>query len=221
MKSVKFSKVSSNNWNEVSFKQLQRFIAKRSYGLSKSKHFSTRWKTLAFTVINYIRELIAQKLDVDGIHFLYARTFWRRPTSEVSASEPSRCSASVERALFLCWCTSEACKYSRTSAIVMAAAMTSCSSAILGIERKTPETCTFHGWCFKIMSIKIFKCWNSVVVFPSSNKISGYAPGCTAGIYQKIVWLVSDLINVVISSGSISYLSELTKSWIDYENFWA
>jgi len=36
----------------------------------------------------------------------------------------------------LCWCTSEACKYS-ISAIVMAAAMSSCSSAILGIERLT------------------------------------------------------------------------------------
>jgi len=34
----------------------------------------------------------------------------------------------------LCWCTSEACKYS-ISAIAMAAATTSCSSAILGIER--------------------------------------------------------------------------------------
>jgi len=39
---------------------------------------------LAFTVINYIRELIAQKLDDNGIHFLYARKFCRRPTSEVS-----------------------------------------------------------------------------------------------------------------------------------------
>ena len=37
----------------------------------------------------------------------------------------------------LCWCTAEACKYSITRAIVMAAAMTSCSSAILGIERFT------------------------------------------------------------------------------------
>jgi len=36
----------------------------------------------------------------------------------------------------LCWCTSEACKYS-ISAIVMADAMTSCSSATLGIERFT------------------------------------------------------------------------------------
>jgi len=37
----------------------------------------------------------------------------------------------------LCWCTSEACKYSISSAIVMSVAMTSCSSAILGIERFT------------------------------------------------------------------------------------
>jgi len=37
----------------------------------------------------------------------------------------------------LCWCTSEACKYSITSAVIMAVAMTSCSSAILGIERFT------------------------------------------------------------------------------------
>jgi len=36
----------------------------------------------------------------------------------------------------LCWCTSEACKYS-ISAVVMAAAMTSCPTAILGIERFT------------------------------------------------------------------------------------
>jgi len=36
----------------------------------------------------------------------------------------------------LCWCTSEACKYS-INAIVMAAAMTSSSSATLGIERFT------------------------------------------------------------------------------------
>ena len=36
----------------------------------------------------------------------------------------------------LCWCTSETCKYN-ISAIVMAAAMTSSSSAILGFERFT------------------------------------------------------------------------------------
>jgi len=37
----------------------------------------------------------------------------------------------------LCWCTSEACKCSITSAIVMAVVMTSCSSATLGINRFT------------------------------------------------------------------------------------
>ena len=41
------------------------------------------------------------------------------------------------RLYVLCWCISEACKYSITSAIVMAAAMTTCSSAILGIEKFT------------------------------------------------------------------------------------
>jgi len=100
-----------------------------------------RWKT-AFAVINYIRELIAQKLDDTGIHsiygfywnkswwcllrrrnpysvlksdsllgkdffsidngtHLYARKFCKRPTSEVSASEQSRCSPSVERAVLV------------------------------------------------------------------------------------------------------------------------
>jgi len=37
----------------------------------------------------------------------------------------------------LCWCTLEACKYNITSAVVMAAAMTSCISAVLGIKRFT------------------------------------------------------------------------------------
>jgi len=60
----------------------------------------------------------------NGIHFLYERIFCRKPISKVSASEQSRC-------------TSEACKYSTTSAVVMAAAMTSCSSTILDIERFT------------------------------------------------------------------------------------
>jgi len=41
----------------------------------------------------------------------------------------------------LCWCTSEACKYS-ISSIVMADAMTSCSSATLGIERYTSSFAT-------------------------------------------------------------------------------
>jgi len=80
---------------------------------------------------NYIRELIGQKLDGNGTHFLYARRFCSRPNSKVSASEQSRCSASVN---VLCWCISEVCKYG-TSAIVMVAAMTSYSSVTLGIER--------------------------------------------------------------------------------------
>jgi len=51
-------------------------IAKRSYGLSKIQTFFKRVERLAFTVINYIRELISQKLDDYGIHsmtgsFLY------------------------------------------------------------------------------------------------------------------------------------------------------
>jgi len=42
-------------------------------------------------------------------------------------------------------------------------------------------------------ALKIFKCSNSVVVFPSPNKISGNPPGCTAGIYQQILWFAFDL----------------------------
>jgi len=34
----------------------------------------------------------------------------------------------------LCWCTSEACKYNIRSAIVMSAAITSCSTAILAAK---------------------------------------------------------------------------------------
>jgi len=58
---------------------------------------------------------------------------------------------------------------------------------------------------------KIFKCWNSVVVFPIPNKISGYAPGSIASIYQKILCFAFDLIYVVIISSSIFYLSKQTK----------
>jgi len=46
-------------------------------------------------------ELIAKKLDNNGIHFLYPRKFCRRPTSDVSASEQSGCSAPVERAVLV------------------------------------------------------------------------------------------------------------------------
>ena len=52
-------------------------------------------------------------------------------------SVPQSKAAARLRLNVLCWCTSEASKYSTTSAVVMAAAMTSCSSAILDIERFT------------------------------------------------------------------------------------
>jgi len=52
----------------------------------------------------------------------------------------------------LCWCTSEACKYP-ISAIAMAAAMTSCSSAILGIERFTSA-----------FARKIYEHWSKVKI---------------------------------------------------------
>jgi len=58
--------------------------------------FQTRWKTQAFTFINYIPKLIAQRLDENRVHFLNARKFCRRPTSsEVVASEQSLWSASI------------------------------------------------------------------------------------------------------------------------------
>jgi len=52
--------------------------------------------------LQYIREIIAQKFNENGIHFLYARKSCRRPTpSEVTTSEQSLCSASVERAVLV------------------------------------------------------------------------------------------------------------------------
>jgi len=87
------------------------------------------------SLVMYDKIYSYQLQTYNGIHFLYPRKFWRRPSSDVNASEQSRCSASVERYM-LCWCTSEACKYSIRT-IVMAAAMTSSSSATLGIERFT------------------------------------------------------------------------------------
>jgi len=48
-------------------------------------------------------------------------------------------------------------------------------------------------------------------VFPSPNKMSDYAPGSTASIYQKIWCFVFDLIYIVIVSSSMLYLSKLTK----------
>jgi len=51
-------------------------------------------------------------------------------------SMPQRKVAVRHRLNVFCWCTSEACKYS-ISAIVIVAAMTSSSSATFGIERLT------------------------------------------------------------------------------------
>ena len=63
--------------------------------------------------------------------------------------------------------------------------------------------------------LKIFESWNLVVVFPSLDKISGFAPGCNASIFQKILQFVFDLICVVIISSSAYYLSELANlNWL-------
>jgi len=45
----------------------------------------------------------------------------------------------------------------------------------------------------------------------SPNKNFGYAPGCTASIYQKISWFVFDLIYVVLLLVAVHFISELTK----------
>jgi len=66
------------------------------------------------------------------IHFLYERKFCRRPASEVIASEQSLHARLLLNVL--CWCASEARKYSIGSAIVISAAMTSCSTAILAAK---------------------------------------------------------------------------------------
>ena len=78
-------------------------------------------------------------------------------------------------------------------------------------RRKRQKHARFVADALKTRSIKMFKCWNSVVVFPSPNKFSGYAPSCTVSIYQNTLWFVFDLIYVVIVSSSTFYLSELTK----------
>ena len=92
------------------------------------------------------------------------------------------------------------------------------------VQEKTPETCTFHGWLMMLQkhgALKIFKCWNPVVVFPSPNKISGYVPGCTSSIYEKILWFVFDLIYVVIISLLVAVYIGTDQISIDYHNFLA
>jgi len=62
------------------------------------------------------------------------------------------------------------------------------------VQEKTLETCMFHGWCFKTRSIKIFKCWNSVLL--SLLKFLATRLVATASIYQTILWFVFYLIYV-------------------------
>jgi len=87
-----------------------------------------------FKFVNYIRELIAKKLDDIGIHFFYS--FMRKSFVEGLLQKlvpQSKVSARL-RLNVLCWCTSEACKYSIRSAVVMVASITSCSTVILAAK---------------------------------------------------------------------------------------
>ena len=110
MKSVNFCKVSLNNLNVLNLNSYKGFSeqvehSQKIFRIIKNPNiFLTRWKTPAVTSINYIREnleIFHSKIIWEGIHFLYARKFCRRPTSEVSASEQSLCSASIERAVLV------------------------------------------------------------------------------------------------------------------------
>jgi len=90
-----FNKVSSNNLSKVSLSRHKGFTEYVEH-IQKIFRIIKNPNTLTFTVINYIRELIAQKLDDNGIHFLNARKFCGGSIAEVSASEQSRCLASVK-----------------------------------------------------------------------------------------------------------------------------
>ena len=85
------------------------------------------------------------------------------------------------------------------------------------VQEKTAETFTFHRWCFENKEHYKYLNVKTRLFSPALIKISGYALGCTAGIYQKIWYLskylvfVFDLIYVAIVSSNTFYLSELTK----------
>jgi len=65
------------------------------------------------------------------------------------------------------------------------------------VQEKMEETCTFHRWCFK--SKENWKYLNvETRLLLAIPKKSGYAPGCTASIYQKILWFAFHLIYVVL-----------------------
>jgi len=44
-------------------------------------------------------------------------------------------------------------------------------------RKKTPEKCTFYGWCFKNKRIKYLNTETWLLFAPPPTKISGYAPG--------------------------------------------
>jgi len=77
---------------------------------------------ILYKILLSVSLLIKDLFSIDsGIHLLYARKFCRRPTS-LRKSVPRSKVATRLRLNVLCWCTAEACKYSITSAIVMAVA---------------------------------------------------------------------------------------------------
>jgi len=66
----------------------------------KSNIFQTRWKTRAFTCINYIREFIAQKLKWQRDPLLMRESFAEGLLRKsVPQLEQSLCSASTEHAV--------------------------------------------------------------------------------------------------------------------------
>ena len=80
------------------------------------------------------------------------------------------------------------------------------------VLEKTPEICTFHGWCFKNKEHqKYLKVETRLLFSPALIKFLATRLGSTTSIYQKILWFVFDLIYVVIVSSSILYLLKMTK----------
>jgi len=61
----------------------------------RSKYFSNALRDSSLYVTSSIRQLVAEELDDNSIHVLYARKSCR-PTSGVNVVEQSSCSASIE-----------------------------------------------------------------------------------------------------------------------------
>ena len=64
-----------------------------------TNNFITPWEFLTLTFISCIRQLVAQELDGNRINVIYARKFWRMPTSGVGVLWEGRYSACSERVL--------------------------------------------------------------------------------------------------------------------------